>query len=249
MLRRGLLDGTQRLHGQLRDTVQQGQQDGYGGDQVEDTAWKGGRWGERGIEKLLKKKKGGKSTLGDKGPSPRPESPLEPSDGEPILPETPEHPAPADGSEHMQIKTREAVTARERNVVPSESGRSEPPSAVGSERQQVKIQESAVRGAHGEIQPASHGEAEYPRIRTRDVGNTTAGTPSDSRASPLFSALLPGGRLLRAGMSRPLPEVKLSIRLSLAQRGRSRLLRPAQSQLAAQPVMGLKLRSTAPSGC
>lgn len=89
----------------------------------------------------------------------------------------------------MQIKTREAVTASERNVVPSESGRSEPSSAVGSERQQVKTRASTVRGAHGEIQPASHGETESPRIRTRNTavdashGHTRTAAP-DSATRP-----------------------------------------------------------------
>ena len=190
------MDGTQRLHGQLRDTAQRGQRDGYGGDQIEDAAWKGGRCGERGIEKLLKKKKGSKSRPGDEGPSPRPESPLEPSDGEPILPETLERPAPADGSKRMQIKTRDAVTARERGTVPSESGRSEPPSAVGSEQQRGKIQESAVRGAHGEIQPASHGETESPRIRTRGTDNTAVDTsPGHTRTVAPDSATRPSEQL------------------------------------------------------
>ncbi len=59
LFRRGLSDGTQRLRGQLRDTAQRGQRDGYGGDQIEDAAWAGGRWAKRGIQKLLKQKRHG----------------------------------------------------------------------------------------------------------------------------------------------------------------------------------------------
>ena len=56
-LRRGLDDGTERLRSQFRDASQRGQRsDGYGGDQIEDAAWKGTRWGTRGVELLLKKK-------------------------------------------------------------------------------------------------------------------------------------------------------------------------------------------------
>ncbi len=178
------MDGTQRLHGQLRDTAQQGQRDGYGGDQIEDAAWKGGRWGERGIEKLLKKKKSDRGRHQKPDPSTPPESPAEPPSGEAVPPKAPEHPVPADGSERIQIKTREAVTAREGGTVPSESGRLEPPSAAGSERQQVKTRKSAVRGTHRDTQPALHGEAESPRIRTRGTGDTTVGVSPDSRTRP-----------------------------------------------------------------
>lgn len=99
LLRRGLLDGTQRLHGQLRDTAQRGQRDGYGDDQIEDAAWRGGRWGERGIEKLLKKKKDGKHS-----PAP-PAPPDKPPSGEGVSPEMPI----GDGPVHTPIKTRETA--------------------------------------------------------------------------------------------------------------------------------------------
>ena len=99
LLRRGLDDGTQRLRGQLRDTAQRGQRDGYGGDQIEDAAWRGARWGERGIEKLLKKKKSGKDS-----PAP-PEPPAEPPSGEGVPPEMPM----GDGPVHTRIKTRETA--------------------------------------------------------------------------------------------------------------------------------------------
>ena len=52
-MRRGLDDGTERLHGQFREASQRGQRDDYGGDRIEDTAWSGARRAERGIEKLL----------------------------------------------------------------------------------------------------------------------------------------------------------------------------------------------------
>lgn len=60
LVRRGLDDGTARLQGQFRDTTQQDQQDGYGGDQIEDTAAAGGRQLGRTMERLLKRKKPGR---------------------------------------------------------------------------------------------------------------------------------------------------------------------------------------------
>lgn len=75
----------------------------------------------------------------------------------------------------MRIKTREAVTASERGIVSPESGRPEPPSAIGSERR-VKIQESAVRGVCRDIQPAPHDSAELPRSTTTSPQRLTVKT-------------------------------------------------------------------------
>ena len=58
LVRRGLEDGTQRLRGQLRDTAQRGQRDGYGGDQIEDAAWAGGAMGETRYPKAAEAEKG-----------------------------------------------------------------------------------------------------------------------------------------------------------------------------------------------
>ena len=38
LVHRGLEDGSERLRLQFRDAAQQGRQDGYGGDRIEDTA-------------------------------------------------------------------------------------------------------------------------------------------------------------------------------------------------------------------
>lgn len=138
LLRRGLLDGTQRLRGQLRDTAQRGQQDGYGGEQLEDAVWRGGRWGERGIEKLLKKKKADRGRPTDGSPSAPPEPPAKQPSGEFILPEAPEHPASADGSERMRIRTRE--TSYDMRTTPLSSGRQKP-----SDQPAIKTREAHVR--------------------------------------------------------------------------------------------------------
>lgn len=57
LVRRGMEDGTERLRSQLRDTAQNGQQDEYGGDQIEDTAAGSLRRMERGAGKLIKGRK------------------------------------------------------------------------------------------------------------------------------------------------------------------------------------------------
>ena len=54
LVRRGMEDGTERLRSQLRDTSQNGQQDEYGGDRIEDTAAGSLRRMERRAEKLIK---------------------------------------------------------------------------------------------------------------------------------------------------------------------------------------------------
>ena len=57
LIRRGLEDGTERLRLQFRDAAQQGRQDGYGGDRIEDTAAGGARQVERGVRDLLKRRR------------------------------------------------------------------------------------------------------------------------------------------------------------------------------------------------
>ncbi len=65
LVRRGLDDGTQRLHGQLREAAQQDQRDDYGGDAIERTADRGFRQMERMAEKLCSKQKQEKQNAGD----------------------------------------------------------------------------------------------------------------------------------------------------------------------------------------
>ena len=152
LLRRGLDDGTERLRGQLRDTAQRGQRDGYGGDQIEDAAWRGSRWGERGIEKLLKKKKVSRSRNADTNSTTPPETQAKPPSGEYTYPDLSDHPASTDGTEHPRIKTRESAAVRKRDVVPSKG------SKVGS---------SPV--------PAPQDRVEPPRLRTREADSSATG--------------------------------------------------------------------------
>lgn len=56
LLHRGLDDGSERLRTQLRDTVQHGQADEYGGDTIEDTAVRGLRRAEKELTRQRKKR-------------------------------------------------------------------------------------------------------------------------------------------------------------------------------------------------
>ena len=57
LVHRGLEDGTEHLRLQFRDAAQQGRQDGYGEDRIEDTAAGGARRVERGVGDLLKRRR------------------------------------------------------------------------------------------------------------------------------------------------------------------------------------------------
>ena len=173
LLRRGLFDGTQRLRGQLRETAQQGQRDDYGSDQIEDAAWRGGRWGERGIEKLLKKKKSARERLPGEElrtpDSPAPlESPTGPSPESPAEPSAAHEPPPRD---RPRIKTREAVSARESGAGagPPETGRKGPSPGERMQQTRIKTKESAVHDLQPDVPSAPQTGSELPQTRTRDV--------------------------------------------------------------------------------
>lgn len=57
IIRRGLEDGAEHLRTQLRDAAQNGQQDGYGGDQLEDAAAEVSRRMIHSAAVLLKQRK------------------------------------------------------------------------------------------------------------------------------------------------------------------------------------------------
>ena len=69
LVRRGMEDGTERLRSQLRDTAQNGQQDEYGGDRIEDTAAGSLCRMERGAEKLIKGRKQEQTSAHAAGPT------------------------------------------------------------------------------------------------------------------------------------------------------------------------------------
>ena len=153
LLRRGLDDGTERLRGQLRDASQRGQRDDYGGDQIEDAAWSGGRQAERSIEKLLKKKRGGRDQRPEAEPAPaadfpEAESPLDTS----ALADPPRQ---GGRKEPVRIKTREAVAVH----------RDSPQTTA---RQRLQCPASPASPARSVSEKSSHLRTEPPTIKTRE---------------------------------------------------------------------------------
>lgn len=96
LLRRGLLNGTEKLYGQLRDTAQGGQREDTAADRVQDTTERGTRLAVDRLGRMRMGKKKAKGQSSNIPPEPAPPS----SDGsEPSAPTT----------ERVQIKTRDAV--------------------------------------------------------------------------------------------------------------------------------------------
>ena len=170
LLRRGLDDGTERLRGQFRDASQRGQQDGYGGDQIEDAAWKGVRWGTHGVELFVKKKKDSSKATGSELP---PDTDFSEAES-PI-----EAPPSSDGGERMQVKTKEAAPRRldgsrtvRRQPASSAGVASDSPSKEHLKGLKIKTRESVQRAAlsgAGDTVPIDSerpGAGDPPHIRT-----------------------------------------------------------------------------------
>ena len=163
LLRRGVDDGTERLRGQFRDASQRGQQDSYGGDQIEDAAWAGTRRAGRVIDNLLKKKMVGRVRRLEADPvpaadSPKTELPLE-APPEPLWQRS--------GTDPVRIKTREAAAQRSEDPWRA-SGRKTEPSSVA--------------------RPASerlpHTRTEPPKIKTREYIQQDVSLHGDGGLSP-----------------------------------------------------------------
>lgn len=180
LVRRGLDDGTERLRGQLRDTVQHGRADDYGGDQIEDTAVGGARRVERGMESLLKKRKNSRSRT-QEGESPAaadPSAPQEPpaerpSPHEPLLREQP------------KIKTRESVagTSSDRMVSTALPSGEKPPEWLSIKTKDAYIQSQPAVSSVSPPQAFAQGQREFvqqqgreaaiKRAEVRRIGNST----------------------------------------------------------------------------
>ena len=95
------------------------------------------------------------------------------SDGEPRVITEPstarESPAELSPQESPRPETRETVASKKGHITPSERGRVEPTPAAGSERQRIKIRESAVRDTHADVRTAPRDKGESPRIRTQET--------------------------------------------------------------------------------
>ena len=126
LIRRGLEDGTERLRLQFRDAAQQGQTDGYGGDQIGDAASGGAQQVERGIKNLLKRR-----GTPQRGRTERAE-----------IPQSGESAAHSGQPGRVQIKTRETVS----HTASQDTGNGRIQEA-GRDRARRVAQETAARAA------------------------------------------------------------------------------------------------------
>lgn len=189
LLRRGLDDGTDRIRGQFRDASQRGQRDDYGGDKIEDAAWTGTRWAERGIERLLKKKRGGREWRSEADPIPSADSPEAELPLEGASPADP--PRQGGAADRMRIKTRKVIARRA---------------------------EEPRRAVRGKFDPAPekppYVRTEPPRIKTRDVrcrGPSTfdvhqEAAPLQPRVSQISSP--PERAAKKTGFRQQFPDIK-----------------------------------------
>ena len=158
LIRRGLEDGTERLRLQFRDAAQQGQTDGYGGDQIGDAASGGARQVERGIKNLLKRR-----GTPQRGRTERAE-----------IPQSGESAAHSGQPGRVQIKTRETVS----HTASQDTGNGRIQEA-GRDRARRVAQETAARSPHREgadaVSPPGRSEAppalysEHTAVKTKDA--------------------------------------------------------------------------------
>lgn len=196
LIRRGLEDGTERLRLQFRDAAQQGQTDGYGGDQIGDAASGGARQVERGIKNLLKRRGTPK-----RGRTERAQ-----------IPQSGESAAHSGQPGRVQIKTRETVSHtasqdtgngriqeagrdRARRVAQetaarsphregadavSPPGRSEAPPALYSEHTAVKTKDACIQRQAPSVQAVPQGRREFVQEQGRALVKKQAGRPAPS---------------------------------------------------------------------
>ena len=196
LIRRGLEDGTERLRLQFRDAAQQGQTDGYGGDQIGDAASGGARQVERGIKNLLKRRGTPK-----RGRTERAQ-----------IPQSGESAAHSGQPGRVQIKTRETVSHtasqdtgngriqeagrdRARRVAQetaarsphregadavSPPGRSEAPPALYSEHTAVKTKDAYIQRQAPSVQAVPQGRREFVQEQGRALVKKQAGRPAPS---------------------------------------------------------------------
>lgn len=196
LIRRGLEDGTERLRLQFRDAAQQGQTDGYGGDQIGDAASGGARQVERGIKNLLKRRGTPKRGRTERAK----------------IPQSGESAAHSGQPGRVQIKTRETVSHtasqdtgngriqeagrdRARRVAQetaarsphregadavSPPGRSEAPPALYSEHTAVKTKDAYIQRQAPSVQAVPQGRWEFVQEQGRALVKKQAGRPAPS---------------------------------------------------------------------
>ena len=253
LLRRGLDDGTERLRGQLRDASQRGQRDGYGGDQIEDAAWSGTRWGTRGIEKLLRAKKDGRKR------TPESFSDADIPEGEypesaPARPPTPES-----KTDRVRIKTREAVSDPPEVHLSASGQHVEWPEAVPVEQsvpesrtERVRIKTRETVSESPEVRPSARKQIKEASAKVRTVPDTSTQSHTDTlkiktREAVRQEALHNSGDTIPSGGKRSAvgdfsPSIRTRETPTVFQRGRVSIFRQ-QTKLRPPSVQQEKVSS------
>ena len=221
LIRRGLEDGTERLRLQFRDAAQQGQTDGYGGDQIGDAASGGARQVERGIKNLLKRR-----GTPQRGRTERAE-----------IPQSGESAAHSGQPGRVQIKTRETVS----HTASQDTGNGRIQEA-GRDRARRVAQETAARSPHREgadaVSPPGRSEAppalysEHTAVKTKDA--------YIQRQAPSVQAVPQGRREFVQEQGRALVKKQAGCAAPSVGRGNG----PGPGQAGPRPLD----RSAAPSG-
>ena len=187
LARRGLVDGVERLRGQLRDTAQGGQTDRYGGDQIENAAAGGVRQAEHGVERLLGK---GKKKRGVPRADAAPNEPPAPAEDTPARPSAEQRP---------RIKTREA--ARSPSAAPAQDRPAQAASKPAIKTKGAYLQREAVSPVESSAQGGRAFAQERGRIAARDRAQQRRKPESVSTPQSDHSSVPTGKAGRKAGRS------------------------------------------------
>ena len=232
LVHRGLDGGAERLRTQLRDTAQQGRQDGYGGDRIEDTAADGMRRMERGAEKLIKERKKNRADAGrDSG-----------------------------GSTLIYDDTGSAAHAGECEAVPPERGKPAGPGRLGAEAR-IKTKDAYMRaqeetpatalppeqaqGGQQFIRERGRKAAQETAIRKAGRGRLAAGDPAAPAGTAVGNRHGEKARAGRAGHDGAMPVRPAQSRPDAAALPKGKTAGSAPAVKAAgQPAAILRAKST-----
>lgn len=234
LLRRGLLDGNEKLRGQLRDAAEHGQREEDISDRAHGFATQGARLAVDRLGRMMQGKKNGKGQVSNTPPEPTPPS----SDGAE---------APTSTSDRVQIKTRDAVRDAPVKVY-GEGGQSERLTAT---RSSVKTKEAYIHrqaDAFGEVRqkadyaptsqtPEHTAPANSPRsvqqtVKTKELFIRQKAAGQDGRSASPVPA--PRSFLAHPETSQPLEQ------------GKQKFIRERARKTAAQKIEGRGNECAAP---
>ena len=229
LLRRGLLTGTEKLKGQLRDAAESGRREDTEADRAQPTAQRGTRLAVDRLGRVVLGKKKVKNWSGEAVPGDTPQAgPEAPASGAPAEPTTP----PSEAGP-VRIKTREAV-----HDAPAVGySRSELPK---TEQPVVKTKDACARRqavdrvqVRRQAEPASQSGPAQPTIRTKDS------------CTCRYDVSLDGPRL--EVEPRQISEQLTSVPAQMQERGRQRFVRERARQTAAIRVADQNIEDIAPT--